>query len=171
MSESATLTVLCMVYDGDKILMQDRLKADWRGWTFPGGHVEKGESFVGAVIREIKEETGLTISNPRLCGLKQFALENGERYVVILFKTAEFSGELCSSEEGEMTWVHRDDLKNWTLASGFFDTLELFDNADVAELFLRRMKRASGRMSFFDTVGSVILSAAKNLGCGFAVLR
>lgn len=70
--ERAVVTVLCMVYDGDMILLQDRVKNDWHGYTFPGGHVEKEESFVRAVIREIREETGLTIREPRLCGVKQF---------------------------------------------------------------------------------------------------
>lgn len=40
--ENAIVTVLCMVYDENKILLQDRVKKDWRGLTFPGGHVEKG---------------------------------------------------------------------------------------------------------------------------------
>lgn len=41
------------------------------GLTFPGGHIEKGESFVDSVIREVYEETGLTIENPRICGTKE----------------------------------------------------------------------------------------------------
>lgn len=59
--EKAIITTLCMIYDGDKILLQDRVKKDWSGLTFPGGHVEKGESFVQSVIREVYEETGLII--------------------------------------------------------------------------------------------------------------
>ena len=45
--------------------MQERKKKDWPGYTLPGGHVEMGESFVDAVVREMKEETGLTVLNPR----------------------------------------------------------------------------------------------------------
>ena len=67
-----------MVYDNQgNILVQDRLDPDWPGVTFPGGHVEPGESFTKAVIREVWEETGLIIEHPRLCGLKQFPEEDG----------------------------------------------------------------------------------------------
>jgi 8-oxo-dGTP diphosphatase len=44
-------------------------RSNWPGVAFPGGHVEKGESFTDTVIREVQEETGLTISSPRLCGI------------------------------------------------------------------------------------------------------
>ena len=84
-TENAELTVLCLIEDGDRILLQNRVKRDWQGYTLPGGHVEPGESFVDAVKREMKEETGLDILDPRLVGVKQFPIENG-RYVVLLFK-------------------------------------------------------------------------------------
>ncbi|MFZ1781122.1 MAG: 8-oxo-dGTP diphosphatase, partial [Enterococcus aquimarinus] len=94
-SEAAVFTNMCMVYNEQgQILVQDRKKQDWPGITFPGGHVEKGESFVGSVIREVKEETGLTIQSPQLCGVKQFQDKQGARYVVMLYKTNHFSGTL-----------------------------------------------------------------------------
>ena len=68
--ESVEFVNMCMIKNGDKLLVQDRVSPDWPGITFPGGHVERGESFVDAVIREVREETGLTISKPQLCGIK-----------------------------------------------------------------------------------------------------
>ena len=88
-TENVELTVLCLIEDGDRLLLQNRIKKDWHGYALPGGHVERGESFVDAVIREMKEETGLEITNPRLVGVKQFPIENG-RYVVLLFKSTEW---------------------------------------------------------------------------------
>ena len=83
-TENAELTVLCLIQDGNKMLLQNRVKEDWKGYTFPGGHVEAGESFVDAVVREMKEETGLNITNPKLVGIKQFPITNG-RYIVLQF--------------------------------------------------------------------------------------
>ena len=59
-TETVELTVLCLIEDENKILLQNRVKKDWQGYALPGGHVEPGESFVDAVVREMKEETELT---------------------------------------------------------------------------------------------------------------
>ena len=103
-TENVELTVLCLLEDGDKVLLQNRVKDDWKGYALPGGHVEPGEMFVDAVIREMQEETGLEIRNPRLVGVKQFPIEDG-RYVVLLFKATQWSGTLKSSDEGTMEWL------------------------------------------------------------------
>lgn len=108
MSEKAIFTNMCMIYDDDgNILIQDRLNKNWPGVTFPGGHVELMESFHDSVIREIKEETGLTIRHPQLCGIKQFQTDQNERYIVLFYKTNEFQGELKSSREGEVFWIKK----------------------------------------------------------------
>ncbi len=137
-SEKAIVTVLCMVYDGNKILLQDRVKKDWRGFTFPGGHVEKEESFVQAAIREIYEETGLKITEPKLCGVKQFQTEEDERYIVLLFKTDKFQGTLVSSDEGEMRWIDRETLAEYSLVNDFMELLKVFDSDCYNEFMYER---------------------------------
>lgn len=105
-TENAELTVLCLLESGEKYLMQHRVKKDWRGLTLPGGHVERDESIVDAVIREMREETGLTVLDPKLCGVKQFPIAGG-RYIVFLFRANEYTGILQSSEEGTVEWVDK----------------------------------------------------------------
>ena len=123
-TEQVELTVLCLIHQGDRYLLQNRLKKDWQGYTLPGGHIEPGESIVDAVIREMKEETGLTIRGPRLCGVKQFPIPGG-RYLVFLFETEQWEGELRSSEEGAVAWVRREDLSGLPLVNDFHKLLEV----------------------------------------------
>ena len=131
-TEKVELTVLCLVEDGNKILLQNRIKKDWQGYTLPGGHVEKGESFVDAVIREMKEETGLDIKNPKLVGVKQFPIKYG-RYVVFLFKTNEYSGKLVSSDEGKMEWIEYDKLKSISTVDDFEELLKVMNSDNLCE--------------------------------------
>ena len=135
-AEQAIFTNLCMVYDhGGNILVQDRRAQDWPGLCFPGGHVEPGESFVESVIREVWEETGLTIENPILCGTKQFQTRRGERYVVFFYKTNRYSGQLKSSDEGEVFWIPRTDLHKYTLCDDFPDMVRVFEEDDLSEFY------------------------------------
>ena len=135
-SEQAIFTNLCMVYDhAGNILVQDRLDPSWPGLCFPGGHVEPGESFVDSVIREVWEETGLTIESPKLCGTKQFQTKKGERYVVFFYKTDKFSGELKSSDEGNVFWIPRNTLDQYTLCDDFPDMVKVFESDDLSEFY------------------------------------
>lgn len=132
--EVCILTNMCMIYDGNRILVQDRRNPDWPGITFPGGHVEPRESFVDSVIREVKEETGLDIANVQLCGMKQFTQEEGKyRYIVLLYKTNTFFGKLKSSNEGQVFWIEKDELKDYVLADGFETMFEVFEKNDLSE--------------------------------------
>ncbi|MBO6066331.1 MAG: 8-oxo-dGTP diphosphatase, partial [Lachnospiraceae bacterium] len=131
-TENAELTVLCLIQDGNRVLLQNRVKNDWKGYTLPGGHVEAGESFVDAVVREMKEETGLSIKNPRIVGIKHFPMENG-RYIVLLFKATEFEGTVVSSEEGEMEWISLDDLSAINVVEDFHDLMKVMNDPDLNE--------------------------------------
>ena len=91
MFEKVEFTNMCMICDGSRVVVIDRKKPDWPGVTFPGGHVELGESFSDAVIREVQEETGLNIRSPQLCGIKDWC-EDQRRYVVLFYKTTHFEG-------------------------------------------------------------------------------
>ena len=131
-TENVELTVLCLIEDGDRLLLQNRIKKDWHGYALPGGHVERGESFVDAVIREMKEETGLEITNPRLVGVKQFPIENG-RYVVLLFKATEWLGNVVSSEEGLMEWVEYCNLSSIETVEDLADLLKGMNTPELTE--------------------------------------
>ena len=123
-TEICELTMLCLIRRGDHILLQNRVKKDWAGYALPGGHVEPGESFVDACVREMKEETGLTVSDIHLCGVKQFPIDGG-RYIVFLFRADSFAGELISSEEGEMEWVEMDRLDEYPTVSDLKEMLDV----------------------------------------------
>lgn len=131
-TERIELTTLCMVYRGDELLLQNRVKTDWRGYAFPGGHVEPGESIVDSVVREMREETGLTVRNLQLCGIKQFPIAGG-RYLVFLFKTGDFEGELTASEEGSVEWIRRCDLPKINTVDDFMKMLSVFDDDRLTE--------------------------------------
>jgi len=130
--ENVELTVLCLIQDGSKILLQNRIKEDWKGYTLPGGHVEPGESFVDAVIREMKEETGLDIISPKLVGIKQFPITNG-RYIVLLFKAVEYTGSITSSDEGVVEWIETDKLSEINTVDDFADLLKVFNDPELTE--------------------------------------
>lgn len=137
-TEPCVLTNMCMICDGDRVLVQDRKDPDWPGITFPGGHVEAGESFVDSVVREVREETGLEISDVRLCGVKQWTHQDGKyRYIVLFFRTDRFTGELRSSDEGEVFWINKADLYNYPLANGFGEMFRVFDDDSLSENYYR----------------------------------
>ena len=94
--------------------------------------MEPGESIVEAVIREMREETGLEIIKPKLCGVKQFPIEGG-RYLVFLFETEEFTGELTDSEEGKMTWILRSRLSEYKTVDDLDQMLDVMLKPELTE--------------------------------------
>ena len=139
-TEKGTIELTNMVMIEDKatgkVLVQERIKS-WKGLSFPGGHVEAGESFVDSAIREVKEETGLDIRNLKSCGVIHWAHNrNFNRYIVFLYKTSDFSGELLSeTEEGRVFWVDPEKLKSMELSSNFANYIPMFMSDEFREAY------------------------------------
>ena len=132
--ERVTFTNMCMITDGrGNVLVQDRVDPEWPGIAFPGGHVEVGESFVDAVIREVNEETGLTVSDLTLCGIKDWADTDGSRYFVTCYKTSSFCGELHSSDEGRVFWTPLATIRELKLCDNMQNMLNLFLDDKITE--------------------------------------
>ena len=132
--QKCILTNICLIYKGDEILVIDRKKKDWPGLTFPGGHVEKDENFNDSVIREVKEETGLKIKKPILCGIEEFKTKKEDRYIMLYYKTDNFSGKIKSSKEGEVFWIKRKDLDKYKLSLDLKRILKIMESETLSEL-------------------------------------
>ncbi|BAH88226.1 putative MutT-like protein [Streptococcus mutans NN2025] len=131
---------MCLIEDGNgNIVMQirDPKRYSWSGAALPGGHIEEHEGLVESVIREVKEETGLTIHHPQLVGMKHWYTKEDVRYLVFLYRTSDFEGDLQSSDEGQVRWVARKELAELDLAYDMLNLLRVFEEKNLSELFYR----------------------------------
>lgn len=137
--DKVELTNMCMIYDDhNNVVVEKKITSKGIGLIFPGGHVEKRESLVDSVCREIFEEIGLTISNPQLCGVKDWVETDGSRYMVFLYKTNQFKGEIKSSDEGEICWMPLEELKEQELLWHLEMMLHIFESEGCSELYFDR---------------------------------
>lgn len=133
-TQRCILTNMCLIYDKNKILVIDRKKKDWPGLTLPGGHVEKDEDLNKSIIREVKEETGLTIRKPILCGIEEFKTQKEDRYFMFFYKTDKFKGKIRSSKEGEVLWIDRNELKKHKLSLDLERIIRVIESEDLSEI-------------------------------------
>lgn len=117
------LATLCYLMDGEKTLMLHRIKkkndVHEGKWNGLGGKFEAGETPEECAIREVKEESGLLMKNPRLHGFITFPMFDGKKdWYVFLFTAGEFEGELIDSHEGKLEWIDDDKLLDLNLWEG-----------------------------------------------------
>ncbi len=124
------LTTMCMVYNDDgEILVQDRIKDDWPGITFPGGKVEKDEIIEESCIREVKEETGLDIKNLECMNYIEWnTIEENVRHLCILFRTKDYYGKLIDSSEGKNFFIKEKDIEKYNLSYDFLKIYKICKN-------------------------------------------
>ena len=127
MANRIILTNMCMLYKEDhSFLVINRLKKDWPGINFPGGHVEANESVEESVIREMKEETGLNVHSLEFVTYYEWnMIEEGVRHLCLLFRSKDFDGTLESSSEGKVFFIKKDELSHHLLSIDFDKILEL----------------------------------------------
>ena len=117
------LATLCYIQKDNKTLMLHRVKKEddmHQGkWNGLGGKFEPGESPEECVIREIREECGLTLKNPILKGIMTFPqFSKGEDWWAFIFIAREFEGSLKESSEGDLEWIDNDKLFDLDLWDG-----------------------------------------------------
>lgn len=109
-------TTNMFVMDGSKVLVIKRgeEEKDFPGWyMLPGGKQEANETPIQTAIRETFEETGIKVTNPKLRVLATHNHEYRERmYLVYIFSSTEFLGQIVQSDEGTAMWMPIDELMN-----------------------------------------------------------
>lgn len=109
------LTTLCYIEQDGKYLMLHRTKKqndfNQNLWLGLGGHIETGESPEECVVREVKEESGLELTDYKFRGMVTFSDSNVYEYM-FLFTADKFSGEITDSDEGELQWTEKEKVLN-----------------------------------------------------------
>lgn len=128
--ERSPLTTLCYIEKDNKYLMLHRVKkqqdVNKDKWIGIGGHFEKGESPEECLLREVKEETGLTLTGFSFRGIVTFYTTGWQTEYMCLYTADSFEGELTDCEEGILEWVEKDrllDLNLWEGDKIFFKLL------------------------------------------------
>ncbi len=124
------LTTLCYIEKDGCYLLLHRTKKkndiNEGKWIGVGGHFEKDESPEDCLLREVLEETGLTLTSYRMRGLITFINDTCESEIMCLFTADEFDGELIECNEGELKWIPKEQIKTLPLWEGdkaFLDLL------------------------------------------------
>lgn len=120
--KKSPLTTLCYIEKEDCYLMLHRVKKEQDvnkdKWIGVGGHFEQNESPEECLLREVKEETGLTLTSWKFRGLVTFQAEGWPIEYMCLFTADGFEGELISCEEGTLEWIPKSELEQLTLWEG-----------------------------------------------------
>ena len=117
-----TVTTLCYLEQNDNYLMMHRVKKkqdmNQDKWIGVGGHFEQDESPEECLLREVKEETGYTLTSYQYRGLVTFVSGNGVTEYMSLFTADGFEGTPISCDEGELQWVDKKDIDKLNIWEG-----------------------------------------------------
>ena len=135
--EICELTNMCMIQDSKgNVVALNKRKGGYTGLTFPGGHLEPGETICDSVIREVKEEAGLDITDPLFCGIYHW-YEGNVHHMIFLYRAGRFTGTLRGSDEGEVFWMPLEEYRKKDLATGMDQVLKIVCDETARECFMQ----------------------------------
>ena len=122
MGERSKLTTLCYIEKGDSYLMLHRVSkkhdVNKDKWIGIGGHFEENESPEECLLREAKEETGLTLTSWKFRGIVTFISEGWNTEYMCLYTADGYEGEIIPCNEGVLEWIRKEDLLKLNLWEG-----------------------------------------------------
>lgn len=108
------IATICEITENGKILLQRKAAGKFGEgkWNGPGGKVEEDETPLEGVIREVREETGLTVLNPVLKGVLDFYFGEKEEpdWTAYIYHATEYEGEISPNDEGELRWFNFEEI-------------------------------------------------------------
>ena len=107
-----------VIFRGKILVLYKNYKNKYEGWVLPKGTVEAGEEYKETALREVKEETGYTLTSYRFCGIVTFVSGNGVTEYMSLFTADAFTGEPIACNEGELVWVNKEDVVTLNIWEG-----------------------------------------------------
>ncbi|MEF2965877.1 8-oxo-dGTP diphosphatase [Paenibacillus sp. M1] len=139
MEEIIKMYTICLIVNGNRILLLNRQHDSYKGYIAPGGRIEFPESPMECAIREVKEETGLIVRNLKFKGLAEYMNPNKERYMIFNYITYEFEGDLIAdSREGKPEWVQIQDISKIEMQENFRRRISLFFEEGTFETHMNR---------------------------------
>lgn len=137
MSNDIEITTMCAVLNGQKVLMINRTKS-WKGWAFPGGHLENGEGVIDCVKREILEEAGVVLENLIFKGITNiYNIVNHKRHIIYNFVSDKYTGQVKTfCDEGEIQWIDISEFEMLPMAEGMEYRIPLFLKDKRQELYI-----------------------------------
>ena len=140
--QKSPLTTLCYIEQDGKYLMMHRIKKEndmsKDKWIGVGGHFEAGESPEDCLIREVKEETGLTLTEWKFRGIVSFLSDEWPDEYMCLYTATGFTGEMISCSEGTLEWVEKSKVSELPIWEGDKIFLDLLWND--APFFLLKLR-------------------------------
>ena len=146
------LSSLCYIEKDNKYLMLHRIKKEndvnKDKWIAPGGKFEDKESPEECVVREVKEETGLEITDYKLRAVVTFVSNKFETDYMYLFKATSFKGEQIECNEGTLEWVDKDKLNYLNLWEG--DKIFLNKIAEEGPFFTLKLEYDEDKLGNYE---------------------